>query len=87
MWLLGVEISTTQQYGIATLLCFPMFFFAGAGSVVFWVIGLFPHLFILQTGKRDIFSGVSFFLIGLHASLHKSSEEGSDVETPFIEEV
>ncbi|XP_041359350.1 prenylated Rab acceptor protein 1-like isoform X2 [Gigantopelta aegis] len=37
--ILGREVSLTQQYmGVATL-SFPLFWLAGAGSVVFWIIG------------------------------------------------
>merc|ERR1712183_505843 len=68
--ILGHEISTTQQYGVAALCSFPFFFLAGAGSAVFWVLG------------------VSFFLVGLHASFHVSQEEGNtEDEIPFMETV
>jgi len=67
---LGVEIPTAHQYGIAALVSFPFFFIAGAGSAVFWVLG------------------VSFFLIGAHASMHISHEEGTaEDEIPFVETV
>lgn len=66
----GNEISTTQQYGVAALCSFPLFLLAGAGSAVFWVLG------------------VSFFLIGLHASFHISTEEGNGEDAlPFMETV
>merc|ERR1712002_341695 len=36
----GHEVSTTQQYALAALCSFPLFFLAGAGSAVFWVLGV-----------------------------------------------
>lgn len=36
---LGKELSLGQQYGAIGLLSFPLFWVAGAGSAVFWVIG------------------------------------------------
>ncbi|CAK8694248.1 prenylated Rab acceptor protein 1-like [Clavelina lepadiformis] len=66
----GKEITHAQQYGVAACLSFPLFFVAGAGAAVFWVLG------------------VSFFLIGLHASFHTSPEEGTaEDEEPFMETV
>ena len=35
----GRELSYAQQYGAAALLSFPIFFLAGAGTAVFWVLG------------------------------------------------
>jgi len=67
---MGHEVTTNQQYSIAALISFPLFFIAGTGSAVFWVLG------------------VSFFLIGLHASFHSSIEEmGGEDQTPFVETV
>ena len=37
--LIGRELSLAQQYGAVGILSFPLFWVAGAGSVVFWVIG------------------------------------------------
>jgi len=37
--LFGKEFSTIQQYGLVFLICMPLFFFASAGSTVFWIIG------------------------------------------------
>ncbi|XP_059142630.1 prenylated Rab acceptor protein 1-like [Physella acuta] len=36
---MGHELSLAQQYGGVGLLSFPLFWLAGAGSAVFWVIG------------------------------------------------
>merc|ERR1712002_1447635 len=36
----GHEVSTTQQYTLAALCSFPLFFLARAGSAVFWVLGV-----------------------------------------------
>jgi len=35
----GREVSLAQQYGVVAVCSIPMFLFAGAGAVVFWVIG------------------------------------------------
>jgi len=35
----GKEVSLAQQYGVVALCSIPMFLLAGAGAVVFWVIG------------------------------------------------
>ena len=35
----GRELSHAQQYGAAACLSFPLFFIAGAGAAVFWVLG------------------------------------------------
>jgi len=35
----GREVSLAQQYGVVAVCSVPMFLFAGAGAVVFWVIG------------------------------------------------
>jgi len=35
----GHEISLAGQYGIVLLCCIPLFLLAGAGGVVFWVLG------------------------------------------------
>nr|XP_039248182.1 prenylated Rab acceptor protein 1-like isoform X2 [Styela clava] len=37
---IGHELSYAHQYGIAAALSFPLFFIAGAGSAVFWVLGV-----------------------------------------------
>ena len=35
----GHELSLAQQYGLGSILSFPIFYLAGAGAAVFWVIG------------------------------------------------
>ena len=35
----GRELTVAQQYGGVAMLSFPLFWLAGAGSVIFWVIG------------------------------------------------
>ena len=35
----GKEVTVTHQYAAVGLLAFPLFWIAGAGSAVFWVIG------------------------------------------------
>ena len=36
---LGHELSLAQQYGLIAMVSLPLFYIAGAGSVVFWVLG------------------------------------------------
>jgi len=41
----GRELTHAHQYGIAAALSFPLFFVAGAGAAVFWVLGeLLPFI-------------------------------------------
>lgn len=42
------ELTLAQQYGAVALLSFPLFFIAGAGSAVFWVIGASFFLIMLH---------------------------------------
>ncbi|XP_013775089.1 prenylated Rab acceptor protein 1-like isoform X2 [Limulus polyphemus] len=35
----GHELTLAQQYGIVSVISFPLFYMAGAGSAVFWVLG------------------------------------------------
>ena len=35
----GHELSLAQQYGLVSIFSFPIFYLAGAGAAVFWVIG------------------------------------------------
>ncbi|XP_060585544.1 prenylated Rab acceptor protein 1-like isoform X2 [Ruditapes philippinarum] len=37
--IMGRELTLAQQYGAVALCSFPLFWLAGAGSAVFWVIG------------------------------------------------
>ncbi|OWF46811.1 Prenylated Rab acceptor protein 1 [Mizuhopecten yessoensis] len=37
--IMGKELSVSQQYGAVGLCSFPLFWLAGAGSAVFWIIG------------------------------------------------
>lgn len=45
----GQELSLAQQYGLIALVSLPLFYLAGAGSVVFWVLGEFYILHSLQS--------------------------------------
>ena len=38
--LTGRELSLAQQYAAVGVLAFPLFWIAGAGSAVFWIIGM-----------------------------------------------
>lgn len=37
--IMGKELSVSQQYAAVGLCSFPLFWLAGAGSAVFWIIG------------------------------------------------
>lgn len=85
----GRELSYAQQYGVAAALSVPLFFIAGAGSAVFWVLGKFG-IYIMKLhvilSSYNLCVGVSFFLVAMHASFHVSPDEAS-VEEPFMETV
>lgn len=44
----GHEISLAHQYGAIGILSLPVFYLAGAGAVLFWVLGLFLALFFMS---------------------------------------
>lgn len=45
--ILGQELSLAQQYGLVAMVSLPLFYLAGAGSVVFWVLGKNTHFKII----------------------------------------
>ncbi len=54
---LGKEVSVTHQYAGVAALSFPLFWIAGAGSAVFWVIGklfLFYFSFCMYSIKQFV---------------------------------
>lgn len=51
---MGKEISLVQQYAAVGVLSFPLFWIAGAGSAVFWVIGASLFCILLHA---SMFSG------------------------------
>lgn len=42
----GHEIPLAHQYGAIGILSLPVFYLAGAGAVLFWVLGLFPFCYL-----------------------------------------
>lgn len=46
--ILGRELSVAQQYGVVGICSFPLFWLAGAGSAVFWVIGASVFVILLH---------------------------------------
>jgi len=44
----GQELSLAQQYGLVSLCSFPLFYLAGAGAIVFWVLGASLFLIVLH---------------------------------------
>ncbi|XP_077985520.1 prenylated Rab acceptor protein 1-like isoform X2 [Glandiceps talaboti] len=52
--LLGRELTVAQQYLAVCMISFPMFFLAGAGGAVFWVIGASVFLVVLHASLMAI---------------------------------
>jgi len=48
--IMGRELSLAQQYGAVGAMSFPLFWLAGAGSAVFWVIGASFFVIMLHAG-------------------------------------
>ena len=48
MFLSGHEISLAGQYSLVLLCCIPLFLLAGAGGVVFWVLGKLLFFFWIK---------------------------------------
>ena len=46
----GRELSRPAQYGLVAALSFPLFWLAGAGSAIFWVIGASVFAILLHAG-------------------------------------
>lgn len=46
----GHEITLAGQYGVVMLCCIPLFLLAGAGGVVFWVLGASLFVITLHAG-------------------------------------
>ena len=40
---LGHEVSLAGQYALVAVFCIPLFLLAGAGGIVFWVLGKLFH--------------------------------------------
>jgi hypothetical protein len=40
----GHVLSLPQQYGLVAVFSFPLFYLAGAGAAVFWVLGIFSYI-------------------------------------------
>ncbi|KAJ8315961.1 hypothetical protein KUTeg_005975 [Tegillarca granosa] len=51
--LFGKEISLAQQYAVVGMCAFPLFWLAGAGSAVFWVIGKLNLSLFLISGASS----------------------------------
>ena len=93
----GHELGIAQQYGVIALISLPLFYIAGAGSVVFWVLGklhLLNSFVIVFYHKILLFyTGASMFFIVLHASFYHNDaiEEAFElplhIQQPPIQEV
>lgn len=66
MVIMGHELSLAQQYGIVSLCSFPLFYLAGAGSAVFWVLGKQSCLDTLKNAMKYLFDFRSITV--LHSS-------------------
>ena len=42
----GRETSPKELYALTALIAVPLFYFGGAGSAVFWIIGIHMHNFV-----------------------------------------
>ncbi|XP_076367015.1 prenylated Rab acceptor protein 1 isoform X1 [Tachypleus tridentatus] len=57
----GHELTLAQQYGIVSIISFPLFYMAGAGSAVFWVLGasfffiMLHAIFYSVEGDKEVF--------------------------------
>jgi len=47
--LLGRELPLGQQYGLVALCSLPVFYWAGAGAALFWVLGKEKNVFIMSS--------------------------------------
>jgi len=52
--IMGREITVAQQYAVVAIASFPLFWFAGAGSAVFWVIGASIFVIVLHSSMYSI---------------------------------
>ncbi|KAJ9594081.1 hypothetical protein L9F63_014493 [Diploptera punctata] len=52
--ILGHELTLAQQYGMVALCSLPLFYLAGAGSVIFWVLGASIFIITLHAAFYNI---------------------------------
>ncbi|KAL8572008.1 hypothetical protein ACOMHN_038366 [Nucella lapillus] len=69
--LLGREVSVAQQYAAVGVMSFPLFWLAGAGSAVFWIIGASFFIIMLHASTFRT----------------PEEEEGFDLEMESVETV
>lgn len=91
----GRELTQGHQLGLAGGVSFPVFWLAGAGSAVFWVLGEFFHLHLilllcfspnsLFLKLGFFFSGATLAVIGSHAAFREL--ESSDMDELLMEPV
>ncbi|CAG2055380.1 unnamed protein product, partial [Timema podura] len=48
---MGHELTLVQQYGLIAVCSFPIFYLAGAGAALFWVLGSEPIFVWRESGK------------------------------------
>jgi hypothetical protein len=65
----GHTLSPTYQYALVVVLSFPLFYMAGAGSIIFWVIGT---LFDRSMRAPRQLAGASIVCIVAHAIFYAS---------------
>ena len=65
--LFGYKLSLGQQYIMIGILSFPLFYLAGAGSAVFWVIGasffvigLHASIYAIESSDQDVLTSQPF---------------------------
>lgn len=57
--LLGKELTLAQQYGLVGICSLPVFYLAGAGAALFWVLGASFIIIMLHAGLYNIESVVN----------------------------
>lgn len=94
-FLSGRELTQGHQLGLAGGVSFPVFWLAGAGSAVFWILGefftfislyfcVFPQTVFLKLSD-SFYSGATLVVIGSHAAFHEL--ESSDMDELLMEPV
>lgn len=92
----GKELTVPHQMSLAGAVSLPVFWLAGAGAAVFWVLGKPNHstavslsqLFSLDLPLfyfSHLLSGATLLVIGSHAAFREL--EGSDIEELLMEPV
>ena len=74
MFITGRELSLAQQYAVVGVCSFPLFWLAGAGSAVFWVIGWYYLFIVFVTKGSNMIFHLFTFLQSLQGLVSKPKE-------------